>query len=305
MHTRPKGSGGCVFTPMCEKRVKIHNSNPKTKMKNHHDGNSKDNEEMKNNKVIFSMMNSSNIYWYQFFVQEIDINHKRDLVWNAYPKLSINELVSFYRHLLVGLNMVVQSGFYGCFINPSTVYIIQKDPKIVIPDDPDENLFKGIHAILMVVEKAKTKSQSSSLSFRHHLDLHILAYLDENNLDSISLYSLDEIIEGVINSSPWGSVVDCDKVLQRYKRYINVDRKLIEKEMFESRWRTWDLHGLNLLFLEVLQEKSVHENVKSKGQTVNNFTKLWSKFLLNTWFSVSATPLIQLQQFDELCNLLP
>ena len=110
------------------------------------------------------------------------------------------------------------------------------------------------------------------------LELHILSYILTNNLESISLYNLELIINDVIKNNNilnnFGEKIVSslkEEALTYFNKYINQSYEYILDDIFKYS-NTWDNYSLSILFLRILI--GIHRSLNVKNKFIILFMKL-------------------------------
>lgn len=152
------------------------------------------------------------------------------------------------------------------------VHLEITDKTILYHMDEDIPLIKITNQIIYIKDNIESILQTilrfTTDDYPCPIEIYIIQYLQNNNVDSLSITNIYEIIQNYKNQY----LLDLIDLISYFKQYINKPTKQIIQElmMFSN---TWGNYSLAFLFLKLINQKT------KQNQTQNSFLNQWVKVL--------------------------
>lgn len=198
---------------------------------------------------------------YSYFFDDFLLKFKK-------PKLLIFNIILSFLYLLQSLLQLE---------NEKLVFFQLSYENIVFEETCRENpLLKDFHLSLQVsklneeyITKIMKKTSDYSLK---PLEVHILFYLIENELNTISYSFIEEIVENFIKIDIFSNFTQYERenyqksCIDYLKKYINKSKKEIILDILNN-YKKWDIYSISVLYLHIFHNFS---SVFSLNQTFIN-----------------------------------
>jgi len=187
------------------------------------------------------------------------------------PKVLIFHVLSTFSYLLSSLIKLNDNNI--CFFNLSTENIVFKN------DNREKPIIKNFQNSLHVSKLNEiyiTKIIKNTTEYTHKpLEVHVLFYLIQNDLDTINHDLIEEICEFYVKNL---SILDLFS--QKYKevfkkacsdslkKYINIPKSTIISDILEQN-DTWDNYSLSILYLHIIG--NISRVFSLKGTFISKF----------------------------------
>lgn len=221
------------------------------------------------------ILNSTYTNLFLFKYENIElINFQNYLKALSTRKKYIKYLIEGYIYLLVSLELITQKGIVH--LNLENDAIVLKDDIYFIISNFDKGII--INDKICIDKHIHDKFVNNSKNICYYpIEIYILFFLKKHNLDSISRYNLETIIEEYITNNSLLKVFGIENYKKEayiyYEKYINKDLEYIKKDIF-SYYKTWDLFSLSVIFLYELIDFYNNKTNKKKNKFIILFMKL-------------------------------
>ena len=241
------------------------------------------------------------------------------------PKLFIFHVLSSFSYLLASLIKLNDNNI--CFFNLSSENIVFDiscgEKPMILNFDKSLQISKLNESYIINIIKNTTYYTNKPL------EVHVLFYLIENNLNTISVSFIHEIVEVFINNL---SVLELfsqnykdvfkQNCIDSLKKYINKTKSDIISDVLEYS-NTWDNYSLSLIYLHIFGNvsrvfslkgtllskltielsKNIHpdpskrENLK---ETLNKYEEMYKEF--NNWSYINSITVEKLQKLHQILS---
>jgi hypothetical protein len=250
------------------------------------------------NNIIYELTNKPNIQNYLHLPEQIyEIKNvfvskdtflfkykKRKLIYLKYylkslndPKKYIYSIIHFYKYLLNTIQLL---------INYNIVHNNIFFDNILIDELGNPLLDNQKYMYNMSDTMVFTSQTNTSFSAP---ELVLVSYMKNNNIQALSLYNIEQIIDIIINNipQPYPNHVLClnnfkNNGLKYFEKYVNKSYEYIIKDIIKYS-HTWDNFSLSLLQLKIcIDINTIHysESEPTYLQNTNNFIILFMKLLV-------------------------
>lgn len=266
------------------------------------------------NKILIKYIfipNNTNFNDYLFSnVNSIFISNKRFL---------FHEIINIYKKLLKSINILNENYLFYNNLNSSSI-IINLDNSLPLLSDfkfsiSMKNNFENSvdidnnENILNLILNLKNMIFHYDPSYFYWpIELHLISFIFQNNLLSVSYSNILQIIEDLTNENNNPILKNfSNNIKQKYyddglnylKQFVNKSINYIIKNIFLY-FKTWDNYSLSIMYLEIII--NIHKLLNNKN---NNFIVNFMKILLkNISFNPSLRFSIKLTriEFNNLLN---
>jgi hypothetical protein len=212
-------------------------------------------------------------------------------------KIYLLTIINFYKHLLNSIQILINNHIFYNYINFSSIVVSSKDFPLL------SNFSFSVDLIKNNIEMYVIEYEPSYIGLP--IELHILSYMQTNNLKSLSLFNIETIFDdfmkthNILNTFNKNVVSSFKKEgLQYFNKYINKPYNYILNDIMKYS-STWDNYALSILFLRIII--GIHKTIK----ITNKFIILFMKLLVNNIhldpvqrYSVNTT----IQQFNNILD---
>lgn len=213
------------------------------------------------------------------------------------PTKYIYILIEFYKHINRALQLLVSNKIVCNHINMNSFVIDFTETPLLCNFKFSIDISR--HPISDTLKHLFIEYSPSYLPWCP--ELHILSYLLSNNLQSLSLFNIENILTDciqhnyILQSFGTSLVNDLkDQGLSYFKKYVNKPANFIIQDILEY-WYTWDNYAFSILYLQILI--GIHKKIKKNNKFIIFFMKLLVKNI-----SINPTARLSLEntftQFD-------
>ena len=191
-----------------------------------------------------------------------------------YEKKFFFILINSYKHLLEGIKLLDDASIVSMDFHPSILVFKDNFPIITI--------FEEFFHLPTINEERKSNlfSYYQPKNIFLPLEAHVICFLIENRLESLSFLNIEEICEDCKNRM--GSLICFSKdFLDKYKEtahfslqgLVNKPKSLIIQDILEKSY-TWNNYGLSILFLVLLRDIFKNRGGYPKNSFISHFAEL-------------------------------
>jgi hypothetical protein len=215
----------------------------------------------------------------------------------------IYTIIDFYKRLLSSIKLLVEKELVHNNITFDSIVVDNKQLPLITNFSFSLNISRDdIHEYM---KHFFIEYDPSYLEWP--LEIHILAYMITNKLNSISSNNLENIICNIIDNNnilkTFGDTIVSSyklEALDYFKKYVNQSYEYILKDILKYN-SSWDNYALSIMFLRILI--GIHRSIEVKNKFIILFMKLLvSNIHLNPLKRVSVD--LTIKNFDMLLDSL-
>jgi len=216
------------------------------------------------------------------------------------PKIYILNLINSYQQILKSISLLNENHLVHNFINFETV-VINSNERVLLTN------FAFSLDISLETDFKQFFIEYDPSYIEWAPELHILSFLQTNNMNSLSSFNIENIINNLIDNhsilKTFGNqLVQIYKAesIDYFKKYVNLSYDEIVKDVLQF-YKTWDNYALSILYLRILID--LHRKI----QKTNKFIILFMKLLV---CNINLNPLSRLttnstfNKFDYIIHSL-
>jgi hypothetical protein len=191
-----------------------------------------------------------------------------------YEKKFFFTLINSYKHLLEGIKLLDDASIVSMDFHPSILVFKDNFPIITI--------FEEFFHLPTINEERKSNlfSYYQPKNVFLPLEAHVICFLIENRLESLSFLNIEEICEDCKNRMGSLSCFSKD-FLDKYKEtahfslqgLVNKPKSFIIQDILEKS-NTWNNYGLSILFLVLLRDIFKNRGGYPKNSFISHFAEL-------------------------------
>jgi hypothetical protein len=219
-------------------------------------------------------------------------------------KIYILTIINSYNHLLDSISLLLEHNLIHNHITLDNI-LVDKHENILL-----SNFSLSISIPLFLSMPFSTQNNIKQFFLTYDpeyilfpLELHIFSYMLNKNIESLSLYNIESIINDVIIHNKILNIFGNKIVtlytqegLSYFKKYINVKIHDVYKDIFTYS-HTWDNFSLSIQYLKILIK--IHQKINKK-----KFIVLFMNLLVTNIHSVPSKRLTISQTKEKFNNIL-
>lgn len=191
----------------------------------------------------------------------------------SYSEIYIFTIIDYYKRLLKSISLLVNKQLVHNHINFETIVVDNQQTPLLSNFSFSFDISRTNDELY--IKQLFVTYDPSYLEWP--IEIHILSYLLSNNLKSISLYNLENIINSVSDNNILKSFGDSlvssykEEALKYFNKYVNQSYEYILSDILQY-YNTWDNYSLSILFLRILI--GIHRTIGIKNKFIILFMKL-------------------------------
>lgn len=190
------------------------------------------------------------------------------------PRLFIYHIIDSYNHILEGLNILFNNNIYLFDLtNRNIIFDNTLKPKII-------NYELALHSDIKKCNFIDILKKCNNYTLKP-IELHLLFYIYNNNIEYISSSFISEIIDTFVKNMPFFELFSL-KYKEQYKKeslhffnsFINKPKDYIYDEIIRYKY-TWSNYSLSIIYLYIVG--NVIKNLNIKNTIINKILLILNK----------------------------
>jgi len=200
-------------------------------------------------------------------------------------------IIQSFRSFLQISQILLQMDLQHLYLTSDSLLYLKRENRYIFGNM--DQVIDSKESLLLFTKKFFTKKTIWPL------ELHLLSYIQERKLESISHSNIEEVYDltvGSLNPSIKSSIIELkESTINSLEPLINQPRERIVSWIYEQR-HTWNLYSLSVSYLEIILNLKVHNNIGEhpflssfslfliqqtffKRENIDTFHKKWEELL--------------------------